>query len=64
MVALGPCLRRSRRGVLRGFIASTVGLADDEGLHPVPIRPEAPLATLDFRNFSLLSIWSANRLHS
>ena len=42
---------------LRGFIASTIGQNDDEGLHPVPIRPEAPLAAPGFRSSSLLSIW-------
>lgn len=48
--------------LLRGFIASNTGQADDEGLHPVPIRPAVSLAAPDFRSSSLLSIGSASRL--
>lgn len=38
-----PWVRAHARALrpLRGFIASTIGQADDKGLHPVPLRPEA-----------------------
>lgn len=49
--------------LLRGFIASTVGQADDEGLHPVSIHPDVPFATPDFRSSYLLSTGSASRPH-
>lgn len=42
--------------LLRSFIASIAGRADDKGLPPVLIRPEAPFATSGCRSPSLLSM--------